>query len=95
MVAPLAQQPPQSSVPVADLRSGRPTTEWWRWFHQIFQILSVGGQEFNTLPASPTLGMEAIVTDSNTNVMGDVIAGGGGFIVKAWFNNTNWTVTGI
>jgi len=44
-------------------------------------------------PAGP--GALACVTNSNTNVFGAAIAGGGGFTVLAFFNGANWTVAGI
>ena len=44
--------------------------------------------------SAPALGMLACITDSSTNVMGAVIAGGGIYKVLAFYNGTNWTVAG-
>lgn len=49
---------------------------------------------FAGLPASPTRGSTATITDSNTNAWGATIAGGGTHTVMAWFNETEWTVIG-
>lgn len=49
---------------------------------------------FASLPATPVAGMEANITDSNTNVWGANIAGGGANNVSARYNGANWTVTG-
>lgn len=49
---------------------------------------------FASLPASPVRGMLAIVTDSNTVTWGATIAGGGTDTVQAFYNGSNWTVTG-
>lgn len=49
---------------------------------------------FSTLPATPTLGWIAVITDSNTNVWGANVAGGGANKILAWYNGTNWTVLG-
>ena len=53
-----------------------------------------GSFTFATLPATPTVGMEVVITDSNTNVWGANIAGGGANNVSARYNGANWTVTG-
>lgn len=49
---------------------------------------------FATLPASPTVGTIAYVSDSNTVVWGANVAGGGANKILAWYNGTNWTVVG-
>lgn len=49
---------------------------------------------FANLPAAPAEGMIASVTDSNTVIWGDVIAGGGTDSVLAWYDGTNWIVVG-
>jgi hypothetical protein len=49
---------------------------------------------FSSLPASPSEGMLVSVTDSDNNVWGENIGGGGGFNVLAYYNGTNWTVAG-
>jgi hypothetical protein len=38
--------------------------------------------------------MEFTVTDSNTDVWGATVAGGGALNVKVRYNGTNWTVVG-
>lgn len=54
----------------------------------------MGGVAFASLPVAPAAGTLAYVTDSNTVVWGDTIAGGDTNKVLAWFNGTNWTVAG-
>jgi hypothetical protein len=50
---------------------------------------------FSQLPAAVgNLGMTFVVTDSNTNVWGAAVAGGGANTVLVWSNGTNWTVIG-
>lgn len=49
---------------------------------------------FAALPASPSEGMIAAVTDSNTATWGDTVAGGGANNVLAFYNGANWTVAG-
>lgn len=55
-----------------------------------------GNYTFNTLPtATASHGLPyalAVVTDSDTDVWGDVVAGGGGFTVLAFYNGADWTV---
>lgn len=48
---------------------------------------------FAALP-SGVPGMLATVSDSNTNVWGAAISGGGSNQVLAFYNGTNWTVAG-
>lgn len=50
---------------------------------------------FASLPGSPSQGMLAAVTDSNTATWGAVIAAGGANKVLAYYNGTNWTVAGV
>jgi len=50
--------------------------------------------QLNTLSPAPTEGSLAAVTDSNTNVWGATIAGGGTNNVLAFYNNSVWTVAG-
>lgn len=56
--------------------------------------LLLRGLAFASLPASPVAGMEFTVTDSNTDVWGATVAGGGVLNVKVRYNGTNWTVVG-
>lgn len=52
------------------------------------------GVAFASLPAAPSAGMMACVTDSNTATWGATIAGGGANNVQARYNGANWTVMG-
>lgn len=52
------------------------------------------GVTFSNRPGSPVAGMVIYVTDSNTATWGATVAGGGANKVLAWYNGTNWTVTG-
>lgn len=52
------------------------------------------GLAFASLPAAPSAGMEAYITDSTTNAWGATIAGGGSNPVMGWFNGAAWTVIG-
>lgn len=47
---------------------------------------------FANLPNPPHTGMHATVTNSNTNTWGATIAGGGAFVVGAFYNGSVWTV---
>jgi len=49
---------------------------------------------FANLPAPPTTGTIMCVSDSTVNTWGSVIAGGGTFIVLAFYNGTAWRVIG-
>jgi hypothetical protein len=62
--------------------------------NNLASVLSVRVSPFSSLPASPAEGMLAGVSDSNTNVWGATIAGGGSNHVLAYFDGTNWTVAG-
>ncbi|MGI9118423.1 MAG: hypothetical protein ACR2IQ_02650 [Minisyncoccia bacterium] len=48
-----------------------------------------------TLPIAPAVGMECYVTDALAPAMGATVAGGGAAYAKVWYNNANWTVTGV
>jgi hypothetical protein len=48
-----------------------------------------------TLPASPTVGMIARVTNALSPTIGSTVAGGGSANALCWYNGTNWTVLGI
>lgn len=51
---------------------------------------------FATLPATPTLGRFAVVTDSTVNTWGTAVTVGGGAItVLVWFNGVQWSVIGV
>lgn len=45
---------------------------------------------FATLPASPSLGDEEIITDANAPTYAGNAAGGGTDVVKVFYNGTNW-----
>lgn len=49
---------------------------------------------FGDLPASPSEGMYANITDGSTNVWGATVSGSGSNKVLVRFNGTNWTVVG-
>jgi len=49
---------------------------------------------FSALPSTPTAGMIRSVSDSTTNVWGNVITGGGANLVLAFWNSVAWTVCG-
>jgi hypothetical protein len=48
-----------------------------------------------TLPASPTVGMIARVTDATAPAVGSTVAGGGSAAALVWHNGTNWIVIGV
>jgi hypothetical protein len=54
-------------------------------------VLGAGGQQTDL---DATWGSIAVVTDSTVNTWGSVIAGGGGNVVLAFNDGTNWTVIG-
>lgn len=55
-----------------------------------------GASTFSRLPASPTTGVIAIVTDANVNQLGAVVSsGGGGNVVEVTYLNSAWHVSGI
>lgn len=49
---------------------------------------------FADLPESPVVGNIATISDSDTDVWGDSISGGGVNIVLAFYNGSEWTVIG-
>ena len=48
-----------------------------------------------TLPASPALGMQAVVTDATAPAVGLPYTGGSNVNALIWYNGTAWTVIGI
>jgi hypothetical protein len=47
------------------------------------------------LPASPTVGQDAVVTDATVNTWGAAVTvGGGGMVVKVWWTGAAWSVLG-
>lgn len=54
-------------------------------------VVKLPSLAFAALPTGQ-LGMLAVVNDSVTNVWGDIIAGGGGFAVLAFFDGGNWVI---
>lgn len=52
------------------------------------------GVAFAALPASPSAGTVAYVTDSNTAIWGATVAAGGANKVLVVWNGTAWTVVG-
>ena len=55
----------------------------------------VTGLTVAALPATPTVGMIARVTDATAPVVGVTVAGGGAAAALVWYNGTAWTVIGI
>ena len=50
---------------------------------------------FAGLPASPTVGRDAVVTDATVNTWGAAVTvGGGAMVVKVWWTGAAWTVLG-
>jgi hypothetical protein len=45
-----------------------------------------------TLPATPTAGTIAYITDSTVATWGTTAVGGGSDKVLVWYNGTNWTI---
>jgi hypothetical protein len=56
--------------------------------------LRLKGYTVATLPAG-VAGEEAYVNDALAPVLGNNVVGGGAAYAKVWYNNANWTVTGI
>lgn len=69
---------------------------WKQWFDSL--VARVNGAPdavtFDELPPAPNLYQQAVISDSTTAVWGAVIAGGGGNLVLAFYNGTDWTVIG-
>lgn len=42
------------------------------------------------LPATPTVGQQAVVTDSNTTTFNAAVGGGGTSTMRVWWNGSNW-----
>lgn len=61
----------------------------------VVSLGAVPSYTFATLPGSPTIGNLAVVTDSNSNGLGETFGGGGSQIIIAWFNGTDWLVLGF
>lgn len=58
---------------------------------------------FSTLPASPSVGQQAVINDGKAANCGDgacttfgtaITAGGGALNLMVWWNGTNWTLVG-
>lgn len=60
----------------------------------VVDVLTLTPTAFGSLPVSPTFGMVASVSDSNTVTWGATISGGSTNKVLAFYNGTNWTVIG-
>lgn len=61
------------------------------------QILNLGTTSYTvgTLPATPSVGQLAVVTDGTASLSwGAVIVGGSTNIYIVWYNGTSWTVLG-
>jgi hypothetical protein len=69
---------------------------WSLWLSNLVKAVNIEAPVvFANLPAPPEVGQVAVVSDSNTNAWGTVVAGGGAFQVLAWYNGTDWSVIGI
>lgn len=55
--------------------------------------ITIESSAYADLP-TPALGMIRSISDSDTAVWGDTIAGGGANVVLAWYNGSDWTVIG-
>lgn len=60
----------------------------------IYGLLAQTPRMVADLPSTPIEGMIVSITDSNVNTWGATISGGGTNHVLAYYNGTNWTVTG-
>ncbi len=58
-------------------------------------VVALSPGTFASLPASPTKGMIAAITNSTVNTFGATVAGGGVNNVLAWYNGSAWTVIGV
>ncbi len=54
------------------------------------QLVRLTGYTVATLPASPTAGDRAYVTDALTPTYAAVVVGGGAVVVPVFYNGTNW-----
>ncbi len=54
------------------------------------QLVRLTGYTVATLPASPTAGDRAYVTDALTPTYAAIVAGGGAVVVPVFYNGTNW-----
>ena len=48
-----------------------------------------------TLPATPSVGMIARVTDATTPAVGSTVTGGGAAAALVWYNGSTWSVIGV
>jgi hypothetical protein len=60
----------------------------------LFVPLNLNSYTVATLPASPSAGDEARVTDALAPVLGNTVVTGGSSAAKVWYNGSAWTVTG-
>lgn len=92
--------PPVFDQPLTD-DTKKPAEYWRKWLYLLWKALYLAWTnptapsfKFANLPASPAVGMYAVVTDSNTVTWGATIAGGSTHKVLAFYNGSNWTVAG-
>jgi len=93
---------PQVNQQWIDPSTGQPTQTFYQFMNSVFprgvdvlaDVLRLTPVLFRQLPAKPTEGMLAAVTDSTTAAWGAVIAGGGKFHVLAYYDTVSWTVAG-
>jgi len=58
-------------------------------------VIQLSAGTFASLPASPSQGAIAAITNSNTGTWGATVTGGGSTKALVWFNGTVWTVIGV
>lgn len=59
---------------------------------QTFDRPNTPGVAFASLPATPTSGDRAMVTDASATTFASVVAGGGANIVPVFFDGTDWRI---
>lgn len=84
---------PGSQIPAGGLYGGPDGVYLYSYGN--LPLVIAEAKPFAELPANPIVGAVAIITDSDTDILGEEIHDGGDKTVKAWFNaNGVWTVTG-
>lgn len=88
-----------SAQQIIDPRKGVPDTQMGLWMQTMtlglgaLQVQGPGPLSSLSEPPDTRVGI-AVVTDSDTVVWGDPIAGSGADTVLAWWNGTDWSVVG-
>jgi hypothetical protein len=73
-------------------KDGTAAKEFFDYLKSVDALLRAKPVTFAGLPAVPSEGMTAPITDSTVNTWGSVIAGGGTNHVLGYYNGTAWTV---